>query len=72
MPRVTTRPNEPFEKTMRRFKKAVDRADILQDLRDREFHEKPSLKRKKTRAAAIKRTQKEMRENQLPNRNRKY
>lgn len=72
MPKVTSYSNEPFEKTLRRFKKAVDKSNILKDLRKKEFHEKPSSVRKRNNAAAVKRAQKIHLENQLPNQNRKY
>lgn len=55
MPSVTVRDWEPIEKAIRRFKKVVDRSGILNDLRDREFYEKPSTLRKRARNAAIKR-----------------
>lgn len=72
MPKVTSYSNEPFEKTLRRFKKAVDKSDTMKDLRKKEFHEKPSSVRKRNKAAAVKRAQKIHSENQLPNQNRKY
>lgn len=72
MPKVTSYSNEPFEKTLRRFKKAVDKSNILKDLHKKEFYEKPSSIRKRTKAAAVKRAQKILQEHQLPNQNRKY
>jgi len=72
MPKVKAYDHEPFEKTMRRFKKAVDKSDILKDLRQKEFHEKPSAVRKRKQAAAVKRAQKTEYENRLPNQDRKY
>ncbi len=41
------RPNEPFEKMLRRFSKAVDTSGVLSDLRNYQQYEKPSEKRKK-------------------------
>lgn len=72
MPKVTSHSNEPFEKTLRRFKKAVDKSNILKDTRKYEFYEKPSSIRKRNKAIAIKRAQRIQQENQLPNQNRKY
>ncbi len=63
MPGVIAKKNESFEKLMRRFKRAVDKDDLINELRKREFYEKPTQKRKRQRAAAIKRwerTQSEM------------
>ena len=37
---------------LRKFKKKVQEDGILQELREREFYEKPSLKRKKAKKAA--------------------
>lgn len=37
---------------LRKFKKKVQEDGILQELRQREFFEKPSMKRKKAKAAA--------------------
>ena len=51
--------NESFESLLRRFKKSVDKEDILKDYRKNEFFEKPSSKRKRAKAAAKKRTEKQ-------------
>lgn len=56
---VRKHPNEPFEKIMRRFKRSVEQDGTLQTYREKEFYEKPSLKRKRAKAAAIKRHQRE-------------
>jgi len=37
---------------LRKFKKKVQESGILQELKEREFYEKPSIKRKKAKAAA--------------------
>ena len=37
---------------IRRFKKKVQDSGILQELREKEFYEKPSIRRKKAKAAA--------------------
>lgn len=55
MPGVTAKGREPFEKLMRRFKRAVEKDDILNELRKREFYEKPTAARKRAKAAARKR-----------------
>ena len=33
---------EPFDRMLRRFKKECDRAGIVQECRDRKYHEKPN------------------------------
>lgn len=55
MPSVSARDNEPFEVTLRRFKRLCEKAGILTESRRREFYEKPTTERKRKRAAAVKR-----------------
>lgn len=55
MPDVKVREGESFEHAYRKFKKQVEKAGILSEIRKREFYEKPSAKRKRKRAAAKKR-----------------
>jgi len=67
-----TRPPKPmpFDIGLRKFKKACERAGILQDIRRKEFYEKPTAKRKRKKAEAIARTRREASANKLrPNRN---
>lgn len=49
--RVEVRNND-VNFALRKFKKKVQEDGILQELRQREFYEKPSMKRKKAKAAA--------------------
>jgi len=65
MPGVIAKKNESFEKLMRRFKRAVDKDDIINELRKREFYEKPTQKRKRRRAAAVKRWERKQSEMNL-------
>lgn len=44
--------NDDVNGALRKFKKKVDESGLLQDLRDREFYEKPTTARKKAKAAA--------------------
>jgi len=55
-----------FEKALRKFKKKVTESGLLQDLREREFYEKPTTARKKAKAAAKRRWQKKVSAGQLP------
>jgi small subunit ribosomal protein S21 len=57
MTSVRVKDGEFFEGALRRFKKIVEKAGILTELRKREFYEKPSVKRKRKAIAAIKRAQ---------------
>jgi small subunit ribosomal protein S21 len=43
----------PFDVALRKFKKAVEAAGILQDVRRKEYYEKPTAKRKRKKAEAI-------------------
>ncbi|HEU4429588.1 MAG TPA: 30S ribosomal protein S21 [Myxococcota bacterium] len=60
MPIVKVRDNEPFEVAMKRFKKTVEKAGVLTELRRREYFDKPSVRRKKKEAAARKRALKKL------------
>jgi len=59
----------PFDVGLRKFKKACERAGIVQEVRRKEFYEKPTAKRKRKKAEAIARTRKQERAAKLrPNR----
>ena len=47
--------NNDVAKAMRRLKKMMINEGMQKDMRSKEFYEKPSIKRKKARAAARKR-----------------
>lgn len=67
MPSVTLKhSNESFESLMRRFKKAVEKSDILKILRECEAYEKPSERKKRLKAAAVKRWKRREYELSLP------
>ena len=55
MPEVRVRENEPIESALKRFKKKIQKAGILSEIKRRERYEKPSVKRKKKSEAARKR-----------------
>jgi small subunit ribosomal protein S21 len=58
--------NENINQTLRRFKKKVEEAGILDALRAKEFYEKPTTERKRKKGAAKARWRKKLREQQLP------
>ena len=60
--------NGDFNKALRLFKKKVQESGILQELREREFYEKPTTKRKKAKAAAKARWKKQLEKQDLPKR----
>ena len=55
MPEVRVRENESIESALRRFKKKIQKAGILSEVKKRERYEKPSVKRKRKSEAARKR-----------------
>ena len=54
MPRVTTK-NMSFEKALRIFRKKVDNAGVKDDVRKKEFYEKPNAKRRRKKQEAVRR-----------------
>lgn len=60
MPSVRVRENENFEVSLRRFKRLCEKASVLSDLRRHEYYEKPTWKRKRKKASAVKRYQKKL------------
>lgn len=65
MTKVVVKDGEPFEKALRRFKKKVEAAGILKEVRKREFYMKPSVQKKeKTRAAEKRRRRSASRQRQ--------
>ncbi|MDR3476625.1 MAG: 30S ribosomal protein S21 [Gammaproteobacteria bacterium] len=65
MPTVRVKENENFEVSLRRFKRLCEKAGILADLRRHEFCEKPTWKRKRKKASAVKRYQKKLLREQM-------
>ena len=66
MPTIRVKENEPFEAALRRFKRTIEKTGLLTELRAREFYEKPTSERKRKHAAAVKRTYKRLKSQQLP------
>ena len=58
--------NDNVEQAMRKFKKKMMDSGLLQDLRDREFSEKPTATRKKKASAAKNRWKKKVASQKLP------
>ena len=56
MPSVIVK--DDFNSALRRFKRACEKAAIVPEIRAREFYEKPTEKRKRLMAAAVKRARK--------------
>ncbi|GAB7523172.1 30S ribosomal protein S21 [Paraburkholderia sp. 2C] len=66
MTTVTLRPNEPMEIALRRFRRSIDNAGLLKELRARTAFEKPTARRKRKKAAAVARQQKRIRRSLPP------
>jgi len=62
MPVVQVREDESFESALRRFKRKVEKAGVLTELRKRQHFEKPSVKRKRKDAQAKKKIQRKLEE----------
>lgn len=60
MPVVHVREDESFENALRRFKRKVEKAGILTELRKRQHFEKPSVKRKRKAVQARKKALRKM------------
>jgi small subunit ribosomal protein S21 len=61
MPKVKVYDGQ-FEKALRRFKKSVQNARVLEEVRSREAYEKPAEKRNRKKGAAKARYRKKLRQ----------
>jgi len=64
--KVFVKEHENINQALRRFKKKVEEAGILDTLRKKEFYEKPTTERKRKKGAAKARWRKQLRSQQLP------
>ena len=64
--KVILKEYEDINRALRRFKNKVEESGLLDDLRKREFYEKPTTERKRKRGAAINRFKKKLEKEQLP------
>jgi len=58
--------DDNVERALRKFKKKIAESGLLNELRDREFYEKPTTARKRQRSAAQNRWQKKLKSQALP------
>lgn len=65
MPIVYSRDGEPFEITLKRFKKKCEKAAILSDIKKHQAYEKPSEERKRKRNVAKRKAMKIARKMQM-------
>lgn len=66
---VTVKDNEKFEGALRRFKRKVSDAGVIQEVRERQYFEKPSQARKIAKAAGRARARKRIQQS-LPKKTR--
>jgi small subunit ribosomal protein S21 len=64
--KVIIKDGTPIEKALRKFKKKIQESGLLDDLRAKEFYEKPTTERKRKKGAAKARLRKQIRQQQLP------
>ena len=65
LPGVYMGDSDTFDYSLRKFKKQVEKAGILSELKKRQHFEKPSIQKKKKEAAAKKRLLKKIRKLQM-------
>ncbi len=65
LPGVYMGDSDTFDYSLRKFKKQVEKAGILSELKKRQHFEKPSIQKKKKEAAAKKRLLKKIRKMQV-------
>ena len=58
---IKVKDGERVDNVLRRFRKVVEKSGVLQELRKREYYEKPSVKKKRKQAAARKRAKRNSR-----------
>jgi small subunit ribosomal protein S21 len=63
---VRVKDNENINSALRRFKRKVSEAGVIQEARERQFYEQPSQTRKKDRAAGKARARKKLSIQSLP------
>ena len=56
---------ESYESMMRRFKKGCEKSDIINEVKEREHYEKPSLVRRRARKMAVKKELKRQEDQKL-------
>jgi small subunit ribosomal protein S21 len=63
---VILKPDEPVEVALRRFRRAIERTGLIQELRSRTAYEKPTTERKRKKAAALARLRKQIKRSMPP------
>lgn len=63
---VSMKEHENINQLLKRFKKKIDDSNVLEDIKQKEAYDKPSIYRKKALASAKARWRKRVKEDQLP------
>ena len=63
---VVLKEGENINQALRRFKKKIEDSGILEELRQKEFYEKPTTERKRKKSAAKARWRKQLEKESLP------
>jgi small subunit ribosomal protein S21 len=61
-----------FDQLLRKFKKKVERAGTLQEVKERQYYEKPAQKKQRKRKEALRREQNRLEALQIPGSHRYY
>jgi len=61
VPKIIAKDNEPFQVTLRRFKKSCEKAAILSDIKKNQYFEKPTVERRRKLNAAKRKAVKQQR-----------
>ncbi|HHN46790.1 MAG TPA: 30S ribosomal protein S21 [Planctomycetes bacterium] len=62
MIKVDSRPGEPIDRLLKRFKKQCEKEGLTKDIKKNSFYEKPSERRRRRERNSIKKVMKEMRQ----------
>ncbi|MCX5750039.1 MAG: 30S ribosomal protein S21 [Candidatus Saganbacteria bacterium] len=63
--KIEIRKEESIDKALRKFKSKIRKEGILEEMKRREFYEKPSQRRRREKAQAVKRERRRQRESDL-------
>jgi len=63
---VEVHDNADINKSLRKLKKKMEESKVLEDVRKKEYYEKPSAQRKRAKAAAKARYRKKIEKSSLP------
>ena len=68
MPYIKISETDSFETAIRRFKRSVERSNLLTEMRARAAYEKPTTRRKREKLTAVRRLRRQLRLQSLPKR----